>query len=406
MQISPWLVHGTLCTSQVILVVHSFVVKHSLDATTSSLNITDTSASISINPLHPPMVFAALRSAISAPILLLLYFFQSSPTITKPLKPLKPATKKEYIGAIACGFFGVFLYPLLYAFGLRSTTPTAACVCEALTPIFSLALESFVSTTTTTTKSTFSATRSFAVFLAVAGSIVMTVHGAWVDTLSIDGGDSITNSGRIIDVGQKVAQKVAGRTLGNIYVIASAAAYALFLSIQRHTLKKTNASVMFLTSFGNVFGSLFLLASAYIVNGLNYHDLTTHYLPTFFYGMIWAALITSVLGYTLEGLANSWSSPTLVAVYNAVQPFGAGILSHGIAGGKHAASGIELVAAVFVCTGVLLIKTDDVKNNSKENNNGKKITNGKESTSIIKEQKGILAMLTKEQQNLFRSHVV
>ena len=75
--------------------------------------------------------------------------------------------------------------------------------------------------------------------------------------------------------------------------------------------------------------------------------------------MVWAALVTSVLGYTLEGLANSWSSPTLVAIYNAVQPFGAGLLSHGVAGGKHAASGVELGAAVLVCSGVLLLKTDD-----------------------------------------------
>ena len=349
--VSSTLIHGTLLLSQTILIVHSFVVNQSLHATTATSN-----------SLHTPLVFAALRSAISAPILLVVLnaTTRSKQTTTTTTTTNRHRYKcKDYQDAALCGFFGVFLYPLLYAFGLRSTTPTAACVCEALTPIFSLALESLFSTRTHPTG--LSPTRALAVLLAVSGSIVMTVHGAFVDSASKDVA--------------AVSVQVAGRTVGNLFVIASAAAYAFFLTVQRRTLQEsaTSTSVMFLTAYGNLFGSLFLIGSAWLLGALDPTELFSNYEPFFFYGMIWAALITSVLGYTLEGLANSWSSPTLVAVYNAVQPFGAGIVSQGISGGRHAASTIELGAAALVCSGVLLLR-------SEKNDGGK-------DTSVVGEKK-------------------
>ena len=82
--------------------------------------------------------------------------------------------------------------------------------------------------------------------------------------------------------------------------------------------------------------------------------------------MVWAALVTSVVGYSLEGLANAWSSPTLVALYNAVQPFGAGLLSQSVAGGRHATNTVEMGCAAMVASGVLLLKTDAAEAESGE----------------------------------------
>jgi drug/metabolite transporter (DMT)-like permease len=350
--VNIWVVHGTLCLSQLILVVHSFVVKHSLESTTNPTS----------HSLHPPLVFAALRSAISAPILLLLYFSQSSAAMlssgssrtTTTTTATSTNTRRDYLHAAACGFFGVFLYPILYALGLRLTTPTAACVCEALTPIFSLAFEwaaSYQSAGSTSQRASSSTRTTCAVMFAVSGSILMTVHGAWVDS-----------SG---DVTQ-ATEKISGRVAGNLLVVASAAMYALFLSVQRRTMRENGTSVMFLTAWGNIFGSMLLISTATFMGALDWKGLVSDYLPSFWYGLIFAALVTSVLGYTLEGLANSWSSPTLVALYNAVQPFGAGVMSHGVAGGKHAASIVELGAAALVCSGVLMLKSKSEKPSSRK----------------------------------------
>jgi len=172
----------------------------------------------------------------------------------------------------------------------------------------------------------------------------MTLHGAWVDS-----------SG---DVTQ-TTEKISGRVMGNMLVVGSAAMYALFLSVQRRAMRENErTSVMFLTAWGNVFGAIFLIVTAFCMGALNWKRLTNDYTATFWYGLMFAALVTSVIGYTLEGLANSWSSPTLVALYNAVQPFGAGLMSHGVAGGKHAASIVELGAAGLVCSGVLMLKSE------------------------------------------------
>ena len=294
---SNYLIHSTLILSQFILIIHSFVVKHALEST-------------KLNSIHTPLAFASIRSFISAPILLLFYYIQTnrttsitSITTSSIASSKKSHTTQDYISAIYCGFLGVFLYPLLYALGLRSTTPTAACVCEALTPIFSVLLEYYLNTSTTkqernssSSGSSISNKKILAVLLAVSGSIIMTIQGAWMDTNA--------KGGNIKDL----SNQVSGRLTGNLLVISSAAAYALFLSIQRQQMSdKTNGpSVLFLTAWGNVFGAMMLIGLAYCMGALNLTELSTNYSSHFWYGLLWAALVTSVLGYTLEGLANSW----------------------------------------------------------------------------------------------------
>ena len=295
---SNYLIHSTLILSQFILIIHSFVVKHALDSTTK------------LNSIHTPLAFASIRSFISAPILLLFYYIQTNRTTSRTTSittssitsSKKSHTTQDYISAIYCGFLGVFLYPLLYALGLRSTTPTAACVCEALTPIFSVLLEYYLNTSTkqernsSSSGSSISNKKILAVLLAVSGSIIMTIQGAWMDTNA--------KGGNINDL----SNQVSGRLTGNLLVISSAAAYALFLSIQRKQMSdKTNGpSVLFLTAWGNVFGAMMLIGLAYCMGALDMTELSTNYSSHFWYGLLWAALVTSVLGYTLEGLANSW----------------------------------------------------------------------------------------------------
>lgn len=289
---SNYLIHSTLILSQFILIIHSFVVKHALESNTK------------LNSIHTPLAFASIRSFISAPILLFFYFIQTNRTTSTSsiTSSKKSHTTQDYISAIYCGFLGVFLYPLLYALGLRSTTPTAACVCEALTPIFSVLLEYYLNTTTTkqernsSSGPTISNKKILAVLLAVSGSIIMTIHGAWMDTNA--------NGGNIKDL----SNQVSGRLTGNLLVISSAAAYALFLSIQRKQMsdKINGPSVLFLTAWGNVFGAMMLIGLAYCMGALDMTELSTNYSSPFWYGLLWAALVTSVLGYTLEGLANSW----------------------------------------------------------------------------------------------------
>ena len=377
--------HSVLCLSQAILIVHAFVVKHALESVSSSSSAA-------------PLAFASLRACISAPILLGMFYlrrwYATAPTNGKFGSQLNPkfvstvsigavtstttttttiTTSAQLVGAALCGFFGVFLYPLLYILGMQATTPTAACVCEALTPVFSLVLEFLWPIVCRRRRRRqqighhqqiyhgnkdkvddkdriiprWSPRRAFAVLLAVAGSITMTLYGAWRD----QGNDMTIGS-------------VTGRLAGNLLVTASAFAYALFLTIQRRTIVSLKTSVMYTTAWGNVFGAVLLVLTALVSRALSVSVLSS-FRTGFWYSMVWAALVTSVVGYSLEGLANAWSSPTLVAVYNAVQPFGAGILSHRVADGRHATNTVEMACAAMVASGVLLLKTDSSEGDGK-----------------------------------------
>ncbi len=385
-------VHGVLLASQLILVVHAFVVKRALEAALSrSPSLLPLAVVDAETPRPPPwyapaLAFAALRSAIAAPLLLLVFLvsrrlpsssapsssstssteapFPAAPPLLPAAAPASSASTPwaPLAGAALCGFFGVFLYPLLYILGMQGTTPVAACVCEALTPVFSLLLEMLeplcCRILQTYRRHTAvaahydhhghrrrrrhcrrrSVRRAAAVMLAVAGSIVMTVHSAFADDLTVGA--------------------VTGRFVGNLLVTGSALSYAIFLAVQRKTIVALGTSVMYTTAWGNCFGAALLVATATATGSLD-RSLLALFGTGFWYGMVWAALVTSVVGYSLEGLANAWSSPTLVAVYNAVQPFGAGVLSHGVVGGRFAASAVELVSAAAVAGGVVLLRTDD-----------------------------------------------
>ena len=360
--------HGVLCLSQAILIIHAFVVKYSLDSAHAS------SASLPATRREQldaaaPLAFASIRACISAPILLALYRIRG-PSQTKRTSPVSSSktnggtwsharSSSQFIGAALCGFFGVFLYPLLYILGMKATTPTAACVCEALTPVFSLLIEiiwplvrQFLGENhkdilhrvpqDQSTLPRLSSKRAVAVLLAVGGSITMTLHGAWMEQ-----GDSFD----IISL--------AGSFSGNVLISTSALAYALFLTVQRRAIVFLGTSVMYMTAWGNVFGAFFLFLTALVCGALSPTVLSS-FGAGYWASLIWAALVTSVIGYSLEGLANAWSSPTLVAAYNAVQPFGAGMLSHSsmTLQAHHPANATEMCCAAMVASGVLLLRTD------------------------------------------------
>jgi drug/metabolite transporter (DMT)-like permease len=382
---SPLRTHGVLCLSQAILIVHAFVVKHALESAAPAAPATpaapaapaaasasdrsdrlrsdrsDAAVLDAIDAISAaPLAFAALRACISAPILLAFFYARqrsstagggdnSTHKTALSQSASSSSSSARFVGAALCGFFGVFLYPLLYILGMQATTPTAACVCEALTPVFSLGLEflwprvapsSSSSSSSSSSLPQWSARRALAVLLAVGGSIAMTVYGAWRE------------QGAAMALGS-----VTGRLTGNLLVTASAFAYALFLTVQRRTIVTLKTSVMYTTAWGNVFGAVLLVLTALAMGALRFSVLST-FGAGFWTSMVWAALVTSVVGYSLEGLANAWSSPTLVAVYNAVQPFGAGLLSHRVADGRHATNAIEMGCAAMVASGVLLLKTD------------------------------------------------
>lgn len=303
-----------LCASQLILVVHAFMLKRSLAGL----------------PSIAALAFCGARVSISMPGLALLN------TLRQDVPgEISAASNTTFHLSAAAGFFGVFLYPLLFILGLRLTSPTSACICEASTPIFSLAIETVVNRAAIRsgrTKKhglrTSQLRRCVGVVLAVLGSVIVTL------TTSSDAPDTHPH------------QHVGGSLL----VLGSALSYAIFLNVQKVVMHR-GATASSVTAWGNAFGGSLLLLYAWWQGAISPRlaDFPSH----FWQGVLYAGIATSVVGYSLEAHANSCSSSSLVAVYNAAQPVVVSAASFLTL--RHRATIPELVAATVVVAGILLL---------------------------------------------------
>lgn len=244
------------------------------------------------------------------------------------------------------GLCGTFIYPVVYFIGIQSTTPTAACIMESTTPVFTLLIETFI-----LRQQAPDIRRLLGSVIAGVGSASLIAYHAAGDTT--------------LDMESSV--------FGNFMVLLSAVSYAVFLTAQREVLHPPKGirglNPATATAWGNMYGGglTFLLAvgsGAVVPSELKE-------LPVVFWGgVLYAALVTSVCGYIIEGYANFMTSAGLVSVYNASQPFGAAILSY--IWGNYQPSFVDLIFAACVTTGVRMVsqtrspKTDEKPMDSHE----------------------------------------
>jgi len=284
---SRWRVHATLVFVQVTFGAFHVLAKYTIGSV-------------------PPLAVAAMRVAVSAPLLLIL---------ARTLDKTWPS-RRDHLQLAFLGFLGVFSNQVLFILGLEHTTATNAAILMPSTPVFAAALAAV------TGRQRLRAPAVAGIALSVLGALVM------------------------LDIARFSA---GGPALwGNGLILLNCLSYALYLVRQESMLLRLRPLTV--VSWAFVYGgSGTLLVS--LPSLWAFH-------PEIVPAATWLALlyivtIPSGLNYALNTWAIKRSTPTLVAAYTTLQPAAAAGLAFLILG-EHLGFR-EVVGLALILSGLALV---------------------------------------------------
>lgn len=249
----------------------------------------------------PPLVLAAVRVGVAAPLLALWAWRRDR---------FLPSGR-EWASLALLGALGVAANQLLFVLGLRHTTATNAAILMVSVPVFTVAVAALLRVEKIGPR------RLVGIALAVAGAAVL------LDPRRLAFGRA--------------------QLAGNALILVNALAYSVFLVLQRPLLRRLPWRTVIAGAFVSG-GAMVLAVTAPAVAALPGAAIP----PAAWAGALYIALVPTAAAYA----ANTWavlrSSPALVAAYNTVQPLVSAGLAAAFLGerfGRAEALGFALIAA-------------------------------------------------------------
>ena len=228
----------------------------------------------------PPLAIAAMRVAVSAPLLLL---------IARAFDKTWPS-RSDHIQLAFLGFLGVFSNQVLFILGLSHTTATNAAILMPSVPVFAAALAVAMGIETP------SAWRLAGIALSVLGAFFMLDFGSF----STDG----------------------GALWGNALILLNCLSYALYLVRQRPMLFRLRPLTVVAWAF--VYGGCGTL----LVSVPSLLSLRPAEVPIMtWWALLYIVTVPSGINYALNTWALKRSTPALVAAYTTLQPAAAALLA-------------------------------------------------------------------------------
>jgi drug/metabolite transporter (DMT)-like permease len=254
----------------------------------------------------PPLVLAAIRVALAAPLLALLAWRHDR---------LLPARRDlPWLALLAA--LGVFGNQVLFVLGLQRTTAINASILMPSMPVFAVLAAALLRV------ERIGARRLLGVALSVAGALVL------------------ANPIRLLAGGGGPAPRSAA--LGNGLLILNCICWAFFLVLQRPILRRLPWRTVIASSF--VLGTVPVLAlAAPQLAALRPERVS----PLAWWGVAYVVLFATVIAYSISTWAVRRSSPALVAAYSTLQPVVATALAASFLGerlGWTEAAGFALIA--------------------------------------------------------------
>ncbi|HEX3557442.1 MAG TPA: DMT family transporter [Thermoanaerobaculia bacterium] len=232
-----------------------------------------------------PMVLAAIRVGIAAPILVWLAWRRDR---------LVP-TRRDLPVLALLGGLGVFANQVLFITGLKYTTATNAAILMLSIPVFAAGAAAALGIERV------SAGRLVGIALSIAGALVL------VNPLRFS--------------------TDPGAAVGNLLILCNGFCYALFLVLQRPVLTRLPWRTVIAWSF--LFGGLGVLAVAAPALA----DFAPAQLPTATWlCLLYIVALPTVFAYAASTWAVRRSSPALVAAYTTLQPLVAATLGAALLG--------------------------------------------------------------------------
>ena len=230
---------------------------------------------------------------------------------TGSIKEMKKLRAKDYLIICSLGFLGIFLYTVLYYYGLSQLTAHEACILNYLWPIMLVIFSCII------LKEKMTVMKGVAMLCSFLGIVFLST------------GDSVTSGGN--------------RVVGIICCVSAAACYGLFSVLNKKADYNQNVFMMLVWAVAAI-GST--------VTGLIFEDWVAIEGVSWI-GFIWLGVFVKALGYLLWALAlKGTAESSKIANLAFLTPFIALLIS-AVFLKEHVSIG-ALFALVFIIGGILL----------------------------------------------------
>lgn len=261
----------------------------------------------------PPRVAIIFRVVGATAIFWLVALFFPRPTISKA----------DYLRLALCGFFGIALNQIMFFEGLNLTTPINASIIMVGVPVLVLVFAHFLLHEHITRN------KIIGIGLGMSGAVYLILHGI---------GGSFTS----------------GTFLGNLFIFINASSYAFFLVLVKPLMMKYPPLTIMKWIF--TFGLIYVLpVSAGLLGEPDYANIPF----TIWMSVAYIVIFTTVIAYFLNNYSLKNISPTVNSAYIYLQPFLATMVA--LVAGKDKLTWTEIIAALFIFTGVYFVSFKGVK---------------------------------------------